>query len=345
MSGYSATLAAAWADATAPRAPDAPTVVSLFAGGGGSSLGYAMAGYRELLTVEWDRYAATTFRNIFPDVPIHEGDIAQLSIDEAFRITGLRLGQLDVLDGSPPCQGFSTGGKRLLADPRNGLFTEYVRLLQGLKPRVLVMENVAGLVTGRMRLVFAEIMRALKASGYLVSTRLMNACYFGVAQSRARLIFIGIREDLEIAPSHPKAQSWPVTVREALEGVADDAVPALTPKYRELAPRVKPGQCAADLDFGTGFQNLVRLRWDKPAPTITGMNPGTGLGTPLHPTEHRSLSVPEAKRLCAFPDGFVLPDGTFQQRWGVLGNAMPPLFMRAIAFYISEAILTPGDTG
>jgi hypothetical protein len=92
MSGYSATLAAAWADATAPRAPDAPTVVSLFAGGGGSSLGYAMAGYRELLTVEWDRYAATTFRNIFPDVPIHEGDIAQLSIDEAFRITGLRLG-------------------------------------------------------------------------------------------------------------------------------------------------------------------------------------------------------------------------------------------------------------
>jgi DNA (cytosine-5)-methyltransferase 1 len=209
---------------------------------------------------------------------------------------------------------------------------------------VLVMENVAGLVTGKMRLVFAEIMRALKGSGYLVSTRRLNAMYFGVPQSRQRLIFLGVREDLGIAPSHPKAQTWPIPVREALEGVAYEPVPGLTPKYRDLAPRVRPGQCAADIDAGTGFQNLVRLRWDKPAPTINRMNPGTGLGTPLHPTEHRSLSIPEAKRLCSFPDEFVLPDGTFPQRWGVLGNAVPPLFMRAIALHITETILTSGDT-
>jgi DNA (cytosine-5)-methyltransferase 1 len=192
-----------------------------------------------------------------------------------------------------------------------------------------------------MRLVFAEIMRQLKGSGYLVSTRLMNASYFGVPQSRQRLIFIGVRDDLGITPTHPRAQRWPVTVREALEGVEQEPVPLLTPKYRELAPKVKPGQCAADIDAGKGFQNLVRLRWDKPSPTINSMNPGTGLGTPLHPYAHCSLSVPEARRLCSFPDQYLLPDGPFQSRWGVIGNAVPPLFMRVIALHIRTELLAP----
>jgi DNA (cytosine-5)-methyltransferase 1 len=345
MSAYPATLASAWAEAMAPRAENAPTVVSLFAGGGGSSLGYAMAGFRERLAVDWDGYAAATLRANFPAVPVYEGDITSLSIEEVLGITRLTPGELDVLDGSPPCQGFSTGGRRVLSDPRNDLFTEYVRLLKGLRPKVLVLENVAGLVKGKMRLVFADIMRALKASGYIVATRLMNTCYFGVPQSRARLIFLGVRADLGILPSHPKAQSWPISVQEALEGVAQEPVPTLSPKYRDLAPMVKPGQCAADIDRGTGFQNLVRLRWDRPAPTINRLNPGTGLGTPLHPVAHRSLSIPEAKRLCSFPDEFVLPEDCFPQRWGVLGNAVPPLFMRAIALHITEAILDRSATG
>ena len=81
-------------------------------------------------------------------------------------------------------------------DGRNQLFREYVRLLRGLKPKVFVMENVSGMVKGKMKLIFAEIMRELKASGYHVSARLMNAMYFGVPQSRQRMIFIGVREDL-----------------------------------------------------------------------------------------------------------------------------------------------------
>jgi DNA (cytosine-5)-methyltransferase 1 len=342
MIGYLAGLEAAWQEHLVPRVEDAPTVVSLFAGGGGSSLGYSMAGYRDVLAVEWDGYTAECFRQNLPDVPVYEGDISALSIKEALAIAGLVPGELDVLDGSPPCQGFSTGGKRQLADPRNDLFTEYVRLLQGLKPKVLVMENVSGLVKGRMRLVFAEIMRQFKASGYVVSTRLMNACYFGVPQSRQRLIFVGVRNDLGITPSHPRAQRWPITVREAVTGVEHQPVPGLTPKYRELAPKVKPGLCAADVDAGKGFQNLVRLKWDTPSPTLTRMNPGNGRGTPLHPTEHRSLSVPEAKRLCSFPDEYQLPEGSFQSRWGVLGNAVPPLFMRAIACHIRHEILGSG---
>jgi DNA (cytosine-5)-methyltransferase 1 len=171
-------------------------VISLFAGCGGSSLGYSMAGYRELLAVEWDKHAVETFRLNFPGVQEWQGDIADLSVEECLRITGLQPGQLDVLDGSPPCQGFSTAGKRKMDDGRNQLFREYIRLLRGLQPKVLIMENVSGMVKGKMKLIFVEILKELKASGYHVSARLMNAMYFGVPQSRQRMIFIGVREDL-----------------------------------------------------------------------------------------------------------------------------------------------------
>jgi len=193
---YRAHLEACWREHLAPRDPNAPTVVSLFAGCGGSSLGYSMAGFRELLAVEWDDHAVQTFKLNFQDVPVWHGDIADLSVEECLRITGLQPGELDVLDGSPPCQGFSTAGKRKIDDGRNQLFQEYVRLLRGLEPKILVMENVSGMVKGKMKLIFADIMRELKASGYHVSARLINAMYFGVRQSRERIIFVGVREDL-----------------------------------------------------------------------------------------------------------------------------------------------------
>ena len=168
-----------------------------------------------------------------------------------------------MLDGSPPCQGFSTGGKRLLADPRNDLFTEYVRLLAGLQPKVLVLENVAGLVSGKMRLVFAAIMRALKASGYVVSTRRMNACYFGVPQSRQRLIFLGVRQDLGRVPSHPTAQTWPITVRDALEGVAEEPVPASDAQV--------PGARPADPSRGSARPISISARASRTWSACAGM--------------------------------------------------------------------------
>ena len=196
IADYPAYLEDRWNEHLQPRAADAPTVISLFAGCGGSSLGYSMAGYRELLAVEWDDHAVATFRLNFPEVPVYHGDIAKLSVEECLRLAGIRPGELDVLDGSPPCQGFSTAGKRKMDDGRNQLFLEYVRLLRGLRPKVLVMENVSGMVKGKMKLIFAEILRELKASGYQVSARLMNAMYYGVPQSRQRMIFIGVREDI-----------------------------------------------------------------------------------------------------------------------------------------------------
>jgi len=196
IADYPSYLEACWQEHLQPKAEDAPTVISLFAGCGGSSLGYSMAGYRELLAVEWDDHAVETFRLNFPEVPVFHGDIAKLSVEECLKLSGLKPGGLDVLDGSPPCQGFSTAGKRRMDDGRNQLFREYVRLLRGIQPKVLVMENVSGMVKGKMKLIFAEILRELKESGYHVSGRLMNAMYYGVPQSRQRMIFIGVRSDL-----------------------------------------------------------------------------------------------------------------------------------------------------
>jgi DNA (cytosine-5)-methyltransferase 1 len=139
---YPAYLESAWLEHLQPKAKNAPTVISLFSGAGGSSLGYSMAGFRELLAVEWDDNAVETFKLNFPDVPVYHGDIAKLSVDECLRLANVKPGELDILDGSPPCQGFSTAGKREFSDSRNQLFNEYVRLLRGLRPRVFVMENV-----------------------------------------------------------------------------------------------------------------------------------------------------------------------------------------------------------
>ena len=112
----------AWQRHLAPRAENAPTVVSLFAGCGGSSLGYSMAGYRELLAVEWNDNAVETFRLNFPNVHVFHKDIVDLSVAQCLKMIELKAGELDVLDGSPPCQGFSTIGKRDFYDDRNQLY-------------------------------------------------------------------------------------------------------------------------------------------------------------------------------------------------------------------------------
>ena len=313
-SSYPALLSAAWADHLALRAPDAPTVISTFAGCGGSSLGYSMAGFRELLAVEWDQNAVDTFRRNFPDVDVYHGDIAALSVEEALRRTGLRPGALDVFDGSPPCQGFSTAGKRMLDDPRNQLFREYVRLLRGLQPKVFVMENVSGMVKGKMKLVFAEILRELKASGYRVSARLLNAMYFNVPQSRERMIFIGVRDDLPAAPSHPRAESAPRCALCSIVGIEDTPNPYAIRKFNQARR------------FLTHHQ---------PSPTLTKSDvPGSDL--PF--AGDSRIGDRRAAVIASFPLEFV-----FTGRWtdavNRIGNSVPPLLMRAIARHIRAEIL------
>lgn len=334
-------LESCWQEHLAPREPNAPTVISTFAGCGGSSLGYSMAGFRELLAIEWNDNAVATFKLNFPDVPVYHGDIAKISVEQVLEMTGLKVGELDVFDGSPPCQGFSTAGKREFSDDRNQLFREFTRLLKGLQPKVFVMENVSGMVKGKMKLIFVDILRELKACGYQVSARLLNAMYFNVPQSRQRLIFIGIRDDLNMQPSHPEAESMPISVSEAIKdceiGLSDGL---FTGARLKLATRNSRGGDGSDVIKGTSF-NLKRLHDYKPSRTILKSigKPDSSFGGGLiHPFENRHVSINELKRLDSIPDQFQFI-GSYQDQWTRIGNSVPPLFMRSIAKHIRENVI------
>jgi len=293
-----------------------------------------MAGFRELLAVEWNDNAVATFKLNFPEVPVYHGDIHKLTVEQCLQMAGLQPGELDILDGSPPCQGFSTAGKRVMEDKRNQLYMEFVRLLRGLRPKVFVMENVSGLVKGKMKLVFADIMQELKASGYKVRCKLLNAMYFQVPQSRQRLIFIGVREDLGVEASYPKAQGRPLTLEKAWDKVgipeAESCIGrfAIGQEWRRLLPGQKSKR----------YLSLTRARLDRPSPTLTKMAGETlSAAAVTHPQECRKYSLREAARVGSFPDSFEFlgwADGLFH-----IGNSVPPLFMEAIVEHIRTEIL------
>lgn len=326
--------------AKAPRSADAPTVISTFAGGGGSLTGYLMAGYKELLAVEWDENAVATLRLNYPDLDIYHGDIAKLSADHVLSRTGLKVGELDVLDGSPPCQGFSTAGKRDFADDRNQLFREYCRLLRAIQPKAFVMENVSGMVKGKMKLIFVEILKELKDCGYNVSARILNAKYFHVPQARQRMIFIGVRKDIGIMPSHPKAESGEIFAS-VIDGCPNTGFDSLFHKsggeLSDLLKMLKAGENMADLTMRlkgkpSGFTRS-RVHPNMVAPTIM-----KGSICLFHYKEDRSLTVGELKRIGSFPDDYKFV-GNFWRAQERIGNSVPPLFMEAIARHIRQNIL------
>lgn len=328
---YVRSLAAAWEAAQAPREPDAPTVLSTFAGCGGSSLGYAMAGYRELLAVEWDDHAVATFKLNFPDVPVFHDDIKELSVETCMRQAGLSgPGELDVLDGSPPCQGFSTAGKRDFGDDRNDLFREYVRLLRGLRPKAFIMENVSGMVKGKMKLIFAECMRELKASGYRVKAALLNAKWFGVPQSRQRIIIIGSGTHDVTCPRFTSERCY--CVEDAigdLAGLPTDKPFNPDTRMARVMLSVLPGHCDPK------HYSHVKLRWDQPARTL--QHDFLSYFHVWHPSAKRPLRLDEWKRLGSFPEAVLFSDKP--KGCSEIGNSVPPLFMRAIAQHVRDTLL------
>jgi DNA (cytosine-5)-methyltransferase 1 len=263
-----------------------------------------MSGFRELLVVEQDNNAVSTFRLNFPDVSIYDGDICKLSSEQCMRLAEIKPRELDVLDGSPPCQGFSTAGRRELNDDRNQLFRQFVRLLRDLQPSVFVMENVAGMIKGKMRLIFAEILRELKTCGYQVSARLLNSKYFEVPQSRQRLIFIGVRDDLNTEPSHPMAKSMSGGM------IRIDGVFKRYSEKRYGDVIVNQGECTQTLT------KMSRFFWNKT-------------------TEFGPKSY---KLCCSFPEGFEF-HGSKSKMKERLGNSVPPFFMKAIAEHVKNEIL------
>jgi DNA (cytosine-5)-methyltransferase 1 len=340
---YPELLHAAWQLHQRPRAANAPTVISTFAGGGGSGLGYSFAGFRELLAVEFDAHAAATLRANFPALDVYEGDIAQLSVNAVLKRTGLKRGELTIFDGSPPCQGFSLIGKRSFDDARNQLFREYVRLLDGLQPKGFVLENVPGLAIGKMRLIFADMLKALRAAGrgYHVRAWILNAQDYGVPQGRRRLVVLGVRSDLPAAQlSHPPFRvGRPRLVQHAVAGLQDEPWQTLSPSARRIWKHAGMGQSGADLGLTwehakpTSYFGTVKVNPYRPSPTLTK----SGARLFLHWREPRSLSIGEAKRIGSFPDAFTL-DGAFGAQWGRIGNSVPPVFMWAVASHMREVL-------
>ena len=302
------------------------TVASTFSGCGGSSLGYRMAGFRVAWANEFVPAAQETYRANAPETVLDCRDIRTVKADEILETINLKSGELDLFDGSPPCQAFSTAGQREKgwgkektyehgAHQRNEeLFDEYIRLLDGLQPRMFIAENVSGLVKGVAKGFFLRILAALKACGYRVVAKVLDAKWLGVPQSRPRVIFAGVRADFDEEPTHPSPLPYCYTVA--------DALPHLI--------HVASGRSG----FGTG--TLLRTR---PAPAIVAslQAPYSGHQVEERNSQPRRFTISEVKRLCGFPEDFALT-GSYRQQWERLGNSVPPVMMAHIARSVSETL-------
>ena len=239
-------------------------VISTFAGGGGSSTGYRLAGGKILAVNEFVEEARNTYSANYPNTPILPDDIKTLKGQDFLDLVGLKKGELDILDGSPPCSAFSVAGSmcrsegathsdgwgktKTYSDGKKvenieDLFFEFIRIANDIQPKVIVAENVKGLTIGEAKSYYHRITNELEAIGYYVSSKVMNASYHGVGQNRQRVIFICIREDiaekvgltfLNIHSLFPEESSTRTTFGDVIEGVVnnEDEIKMITEKWQ-----------------------------------------------------------------------------------------------------------------
>jgi len=351
-------------------------VLSTFSGCGGSSLGYKMAGFKVLWASEFIPAAQDSYRANHPDTILDTRDIRQVKAQEILDNIQMQPGQLDIFDGSPPCASFSESGKReagwgkvkTYSDTKqrtDDLFFEYVRLIQGVQPKVFVAENVSGLVKGVAKGYFLEILAALKGAGYNVKAKVLDAQWLGVPQMRQRVIFIGVRNDFNVDPVHPKPLSYNYSVRDAIPWIVKiETSKGLLDAGKNHSPcivtspiegshphllvepetdisrfaigrewdNIKPGEKSEK------YLNLVKPSLGRPSNAVTVPAGKTSAATVVHPTEKRKFSIGELKRISAFPDDFILT-GTYAQQWERIGRAVPPVMMYHIAKTIRDEIL------
>ena len=323
--------------------------VSLFAGGGGSSTGYRMAGGKILAINEFIEAAIQTYQANWPDTIIIPEDIRKITAQDILEKIGKEKGELDILDGSPPCSAFSTAGKRdkgwgktktysdSKQDSVEDLFFEYARILEGVMPKVFIAENVAGLAKGVSKGYLNQILRALKGCGYHVECKILDAKYLGVPQRRARLIFVGVRNDL-FKPEHkgrlhPTPVTQTVSLRDAFDGLE------LTELERKETDMTKYRVYQYLVPLKRGECHVKRFNLYKCDPLdiafcITATSGTISAARPCH-WDNRSFSVREFKRIMSVPDDYILI-GTYQQQVERLGRMVAPFMMRAVAENITR---------
>lgn len=312
------------------RKPGPVRVLSLFSGAGGLDLGFELAGAQTVVCVDNDPEACKTLRFNRPEWDVFEGDIRDYTPD---------VNSIDIVIGGPPCQGFSSAGKGNPDDPRNFLWREYFRVVEAVRPRAMVLENVSALTHGRNGDHLNGIIKALESIGYSFDMGVLNAADFGVPQARRRLIVIGLRDGHPTLPA-PTVET-PMTVKEAigdLENAPYDPTfshvpPKHAPHVAERWSRLAPGE--VDPNYRRG-----RLDYDRPSMTIRaggGYGPRgdhlAGFHPPIHPSRPRQLTVREAARLQSFPDEWIL-QGSKTAQGRQIGNAVPVKLAEAIARHV-----------
>lgn len=341
------------------------TYIDLFTGAGGLYRGFKNIGFKHLMSVEIWKPAIDTLKKNYPNISLYEGDIRELD-DE--KIQEMLQGQkCDVLVGGPPCQGFSTIGKRLEKDPRNELVFEFIRIVDVIRPKFFIMENVKGLLSANKGIMRNLLIEEFAKIGYKNTiSHVLCAADYGVPQMRQRVFFFGVRDDIEINEpiTFPDKLEKRVTVGEAImdlmgkENKVENHVPM---KHNEVV--VKRIRCIPEgegipkeglpdeVAYGsrTDYSNnklknfshvYKRLHREKQATTMV---PGHN-AFPLHPVADRSLTVREAARIQTFPDDVIFC-GSRQEQCIQVGNAVPVKLAEELAKQVKQylEVLDNGD--
>lgn len=306
--------------------------MSLFSGGGGLDLGFEAAGLEPLVCVDHDPVSCETLLLNRPDWNVVCEDIREF---DARPYAGA-----DVVVGGPPCQGFSTAGKGDPTDPRNFLWQEYMRVVEEVQPRAIVLENVSALTHRRNGDHLTGIMQMLEEQGFNFAYGVLNAKDYGVPQARRRLIVIGVKDGPASLPA-PTSADQPLTVWDAIGDLAG------APANVEMnhSPNTHAAHVVerwAKLGPGETDPNYRRARLDANKPSMTiraggGYGPNgdhlAGFHPPIHPTLPRQLTVREAARIQSFPDNWILSGPkTIQGRQ--IGNAVPVKLAEAIGKHV-----------
>lgn len=330
------------------------SVVELFAGAGGLALGLEKAGFETLGLVELDKFACQSLRMNRPSWNVIEADIINIAESGISNFIE-KHEDIDLLSGGYPCQAFSYAGKKMgLGDVRGTMFYYYAKILDELKPKIFLAENVRGLVNHDEGRTLKTMIEVFTDIGYKVKWKVLNALHYNVAQKRERIVIVGIRNDLvakyKIDYKFPKPGDKYLTLRDVLQNVpkSDGAkYPESKKKVLELVP---PGGYWRDLPediakeymgksyySGGGRTGMARrMSWDEPSLTLT-CSPAQKQTERCHPDETRPFTVREYARIQSFPDDWEFA-GSSANQYKQIGNAVPVNFAKAIGLSIVNVL-------